>query len=147
MLKNYSFIAFIFLLIACSSDKEKVKQEDEIQPIKSELPDGFSDFYEQFHSDSSFQLSHVIFPLKGVNTMIDTMSQTSIDVEYFPENWKLHIPFVQDAGYNRSFTVLGDLVIENINDNMGLLNIERRWGIIDKDWNLIYYSQTQKAWQ
>ena len=79
--------------------------------------------------------------------MIDTMSQTSIDVEYFPENWKLHIPFVQDAGYNRSFTVLGDLVIENINDNLGLLNIERRWGIIDKDWNLIYYSQTQKAWQ
>ena len=147
MLKKYSFIAFIFLSIACSSDNEKVKQEDKIQPIKSELPDGFSDFYEQFHSDSAFQLSHVIFPLKGVNTMIDTMSQTSIDVEYLPENWKLHIPFVHDAGYNRSFTVLGDLVIESINDNMGLLNIERRWGIIDKDWNLIYYSQTQKTWQ
>lgn len=137
----------MFLLVACTNDKGIVKQVEENPQAQNELPDGFSEFYEQFHSDSAFQLSHVIFPLKGVNTMVDTMSQTSVDVEYLPENWKLHIPFVQDAGYNRSFKILGDIVIENITDNMGLLNIERRWGIIDNQWNLIYHGKTQKAWR
>jgi len=30
------------------------------------LPDDFKKFYEKFHTDSSYQMKHIIFPLEGI---------------------------------------------------------------------------------
>lgn len=145
MLRKYSWILIIIVIFqSCNESKES--QESEASPLSSELPDGFHNFYDTFHSDSTFQMSHIVFPLKGERTKIDTMEQVSFEVEHLEAEWKMHKPFAQDGGYNRNFQVMGDLVIENIVDNMGLLNIERRWGKVDTTWSLIFYGTTEKSW-
>ena len=143
MLKKYSFLMVLILLVSC---KKQVTETEETNPLKSELPVGFHAFYEQFHADSTFQLSHIVFPLKGEVTRIDSVNQVTADMAYTQDKWKLHRPFVNDGSYNREFVALGDIVIENIKDNMGLLNIERRWAKVGGDWNLIYYGSTEKSW-
>ncbi len=144
MLKNYKLI-FLFLVL-CSCNQNKISDSEQVKGNELTLPNGFREFYEAFHSDSSYQMNHIIFPLKGVRTRKDSMESLSLDIEYIPEKWKLHKPYVNDGSYSRTFTLFGDIVIENLIDNMGLLNIERRWAKIDTSWNLIYYGSTEKAW-
>ncbi|WP_235291076.1 hypothetical protein [Portibacter lacus] len=143
-MKKILFIALVVFLGACR--EEKTVQVEEEPVLSTELPQGFHDFYDQFHSDSNFQMQHIIFPLKGTATKKDSMETITLDKEYVAENWKLHKPFNADAGFNRSFTAMGDLVIEKMQDDMGLFTIERRWGKVDSTWSLIYYGTTEKTW-
>jgi len=149
MLKKINrFLVIVLLFTACNTAEDKVLEEDTSESIglSTELPEGFHDFYDRFHSDSSFQVDRVVFPLKGEMTKRDSMETLTLEKVYTEKDWKLHLPFNTDAGYSRSFTVLGDLVIEKIQDNMGLLTIERRWGKVDTTWSLIYYGTEEKSW-
>ncbi|WP_235299076.1 DUF4348 domain-containing protein [Portibacter marinus] len=148
MPKPFKLIIFCAcFLTSCNNSKPELQEEPVKESgLQTELPDGFHDFYDQFHSDSSFQMSHIVFPLKGEMTSRDSMETLTLEKTYVSDSWKLHRPFNMDAGYSRSFTVLGDLVIEKIQDNMGLLTIERRWGKVDSTWSLIYYGTEEKNW-
>ncbi len=146
MLRIFSLIIILLSLFSCKSENSEDVNAETAQEQKVQLPAGFHDFYDEFHIDSVFQMAHVAFPLKGRITKIDSIQEMNIDMEYEAADWKLHRPFVQDGSYNRSFAVLGDMVIENISDNMGLLNIERRWAKLDSVYNLIYYGTTEKSW-
>lgn len=145
MLKKISVIALILILLACSERKTDAEEINE-RGLSTELPDGFHDFYDRFHTDSAFQLDRIVFPLSGQLITKDSMETIAVEKTYTKEGWKLHRPFAVDNGYNRSFTVLGNLVIEKIQDNMGLLTVERRWGQVDTTWSLIYYGMEEKSW-
>jgi hypothetical protein len=132
-------------MVSCNNsgpDSEDVNMADQVS-----LPSDFRGFYDRFHSDSLFQISHIIFPLKGQRTMIDTMETLSLDLEYNLEDWKLHKPFVDNGSYERSFQFMGGLIMESMVDKMGLFTVERRWGKIDSSWNLIYYGTVERAWK
>jgi len=145
-MQNKISIFILLLILGCTSSEKPITIEETPSVLSSELPVGFHDFYDSFHSDSLFQLSHIVFPLQGQMTRRDSMETISIDKEYLEESWKLHKPFNSDAGYNRNFTVMGDLVIERMVDNMGLYTVERRWGKVDSTWSLIYYGTDEKSW-
>jgi hypothetical protein len=134
--------------IRCDNNKtpSDVGIEDTTQVLSSELPEGFHDFYDQFHSDSVFQMEHIVFPLKGEMIKKDSMETLSLEKVYEASTWKLHKPFKQEGGFSRNFTVMGDLVIEQMVDNMGLYTVERRWGLVDTTWSLIYYGTSEKTW-
>lgn len=141
-------ISFLFLLFlaACSGKQEASEVTESSSVLSTELPAGFHDFYDAFHSDSTFQLNHIVFPLEGKMVRKDSMETIALDKEYLAEDWKLHKPFKADAGFNRNFTVMGNLVIEKMADNMGLYTVERRWGMVDSTWSLIYYGTEEKSW-
>ena len=140
-------ILFLFILVSLISCKdENTSMVEETSVLSTELPEGFHEFYDKFHSDSLFQLSHIVFPLKGEMVQKDSMEVLSIEKVYEQDNWKLHRPFNAEAGYNRSFTAMGNLVIEKMQDDMGLLTIERRWGKVDTTWSLIFYGTTERSW-
>lgn len=147
MLKKYSFwiLVICITIVSCKSSSEESSTVPEDEVVDVRLPEGFHKFYEDFHSDSIFQLEHIIFPLKGQVAIVDTMEATSVEKIYTKDGWKLHKPFVQDGSYQRNFVVLGDMVIESIGDNMGLYQVERRWAKMDSTWNLIYYGTLEKT--
>lgn len=141
-------IVLLILAVSCENNKpsEDAAMVEDAQVLSSELPEGFHDFYDQFHSDSVFQMEHIVFPLKGAAVRKDSMETLSLDRVYEASAWKLHKPFKQDGGFDRNFTVMGDLVIEQMVDQMGLYTVERRWGRVDTTWSLIYYGTSEKTW-
>ena len=141
MQKNLKYLLILIMVsFACQS---KPTQTEEVAAV---LPEHFKRFYEDFHSDSIFQMAHIHFPLKAQQSYRDSSSILTIDTIYTEQTWTLHKPFIQDSGFEREFRVLGDLVTEITKDNMGLLSIERRWGVLDSSWYLIYYHTTRNQW-
>ena len=113
--------------------------EEEI--YESSLPDDFHIFYDKFHSDSSFQMNRILFPLKGQTKAIDS---TKIAQEIFwqQNQWILHKPFDSQHGtFERIFTNIGGIITETISANEGLFTLEKRYAKLSGDWHLIYYQE------
>ena len=61
--------------MACKKEKPVMPS-----PEGTSLPDDFQTFYDKFHTDSVFQMSHIIFPLQGQPSLTDTSA-------YIPDNF------------------------------------------------------------
>ena len=106
--------------------------------FQQSLPDDFHDFYNQFHTDSVYQLEHIIFPLKGFGKIIDEWEAQ--DLHWQKEGWKIHKPFdSQDGAFERVFTNVGGMVTEMISN--GLFTMEKRYAKLGGEWHLIYYQE------
>lgn len=138
--------SFLALMLYSCGNKTVSSNETEDHLTVTGVPSGFIDFYDEFHSDTTFQLNHIIFPLKGSFIRTDSTGIQKEDKIYDRETWAFHRSFVKDGSYNQSYQLLGDLLIEKISDNLGLLEIERRWAPMDSTWYLIYYGTIQKQW-
>jgi hypothetical protein len=128
------FIIIVAFNLSCKQDKVTDNEE-----IVVHIPDEFVDFHEKFHKDSTFQINHIIFPLSG-----KLGSQGEI-IFWSKENWVLHKEFDSSfSNYKRDYTVLDDLVIEKIFDNLNTFSMERRFAKVLGEWNLIYYNVVYK---
>lgn len=128
-------LILIFLLASC-------KPAPSLQPsppVPGKL--GFDDFYTRFHTDSLFQMSHILFPLEGLPEAMDT---TRYGEAYYwnKESWHLHHPFnPMDTAFERQFQVIDSTLIrEVIVHLMTGYRMERRFSFTGEDWQLIYYS-------
>ncbi len=135
-MEKYVSLGLLILIAiqSLSSCKEKAAPASDISDyISSDLPSDFLGFYQKFHSDSLYQISHVIFPLKEKEDK--SLWQLS--------EWRMHKPFDDLGGqYQQKFANLNGIIIENIYDVKGLFKMERRF-IKDTDgYNLIYYNFT-----
>ena len=112
------------------------EQEDESMP-----PD-FLAFYQRFHSDSVYQMEHIVFPLQGLPSMADDATLSANNYRWQKEDWVLHQPFENAEGeFSRRFTKINDeMVIENIELVGGGYGMQRRWSKSGEDWYLIYYA-------
>lgn len=111
----------------------------EATPTESALPADFHAFYDQFLTDSLYQMSHISFPLQGIKKSQDT---TKVGEEgiWQPEDWKLHKPFNDFGGtFERSFTNDSGIVTEYITGNGGMFSLEKRYAKLAGEWHLIYY--------
>ena len=127
-------ILLLAILTAITSCKENVKEESIIKSedvLTVDIPSDFVTFYNKFHSDSIYQMNHIVFPLAGKNE----------GVKWQKENWKLHKPFNdQNGAYQRTFDNFSGLIIETIVEKTGALKIVKSYNKTDDDYNLIYYS-------
>jgi len=149
-------IGFLFGVIATSIFfTAKLKKLTEGQSLAAQttaisqqemerLPEDFEQFYNQFHGDSSYQVSHILFPLRGLPTNADSLTITGGDFHWQAENWNLHQPFsTQKGAYSREFISLGDVITEEIYTKDGF-GMQRRFMKTDDEWFLIYYSAMNK---
>lgn len=120
----------IICLSACRHDKGQNATEDLSEMFSSELPEDFLSFYMRFHTDSLYQIEHVIFPL-----------QMKADSSYFyPEDWRMHRPFADQGGeYQQGFININGLIIEKIVSANQVFRMERRFSKSGGAYNLIYY--------
>lgn len=129
-------ISSVLLLITSCKNNEEGKAKELTEQEIVELPQGFVDFYTKFHEDSVYQVEHIAFPLQ---------TEDSAQM-YMKEEWVMHRPFNDFGGtYFRDFQAVGNMVIETMGDNSGLLMITRRFAKTSDGWRLIYYDQMKMA--
>jgi hypothetical protein len=106
-------------------------------------PDDFMIFYNKFHADSLFQVTHIAWPLRGeTSELVDSVNRRKL-VEWKPETWRMHHPLdLTDSDFKREWEVMGnELVIERIRYAAANYGLERRFTKRDDGaWELVYYS-------
>ena len=110
-----------------------------------DLPKDFLVFYQQFHTDSAYQIAHIQWPLKGekANRTAEGGSKKLL-ATWEPQDWvMLHLPDMSDAGLKRSYETISDvMVIERLQYPMVNFGLERQFYKDDQDqWQLIFYSE------
>jgi len=103
------------------------------------LPEDFYTFYDQYHTDSLFQLDRTVFPLKGLTKSADS-TRIADEILWQEDEWVLHRPFdSQNGTFDQKFTNLNGIVSELISARGGLFTIEKRYAKLSGEWQLIYY--------
>jgi len=131
----YSWISIVVLLLA--GCRPNVTQAPD-----NSLPIDFVQFYTKFHTDSSYQMSSIVFPL---NTKVPS---DSTDTNYWmPEEWKLHeLEGFSTEEYDHSFEKMADDYIIEVHKHKQVpFAVVRRWLKIKDDWKLSYYEVKQGA--
>lgn len=123
-------------LSSCKSNTDaSVNDSAEQEAVEEvEIPEDFLTFYHQFHEDSLFQKSHIIFPLAG----------KSESEKWTKENWVIHKSLAHSEAFKQSFENLHGVVTETLMENTGQYSVTRRFAKLGKDWNMIFYAQETK---
>jgi hypothetical protein len=126
----------VLLTVACK------KKETSNLPKDGSLPADFSTFYEKFHADTAYQMSHISFPLKGVPMHADSATIVEDDFYYEKPLWIMHKPMVlNDTFYTQQFFKLtDDMILERIIQKDVNFGMERRFVKLNNEWTLIHYT-------
>lgn len=130
----YTFLLFAIFL-SCKDNTPSIKD--------SGLPEDFISFYDQFHTDSAFQMSRIQFPLNGLPSgLTEEELAASRSFKWQKNDWVLHKPFNNtDDQFIRTFDpISNDIVIETIQLKSTDIKMQRRFAKLGDDWYLIYYS-------
>ena len=141
MLSRINVLSLMIICFLCScktvTENKTIVENTSIEENESFLSEEFTDFYDRFHSDSLYQLEHIVFPLEG-RTYDE--SNKPIAKSWTIENWVLHKPFNDMGGtFSRSYTEFGGIISEKIIDDRNISNMERRFSKINNKWHLIFY--------
>lgn len=117
----------VCLMMSC---KQAAPSNPPVEEIV-EIPEDFVPFYQAFHSDSLYQMEHILFPLKG----------QSDSTQWSQADWVMHHPIDNSSGeFRRSLDNFQGIIIETITHDKGLFNMVRRFAKLGDDWHLIYYN-------
>jgi hypothetical protein len=61
----FAFSALLLILLlhqGCKPKATVTENEPSEEAVPDTLPDDFVEFYDKFHTDSAYQLEHIIFP-------------------------------------------------------------------------------------
>lgn len=129
-MKTYLFLLPFLLCFACSNS---VTEDATQVETTTEIPADFQDFYQQFHTDSVFQMAHIQFPLQS-----PTGEGTTIRID--ADQWTIQRGIQPASGYTSHFTALtDDLIIEEIINPKDKTGLVRRFLRDGDSWKLIYY--------
>ncbi len=134
-------LTFSVFLANCKNKPQPLQQAK----AEGDLPKDFLDFYQKFHSDSTYQMAHIEWPLKGESGISqDTTAKRQL-TEWTPANWHLmHFPDTTMSTLKRSFETVGDvMVIERMSYPMVGFGYERQFYKEENgEWRLIYYAES-----
>jgi hypothetical protein len=137
--RNIFFLWLIFtgLLPACTQSTET--QEESL----AGLPAEFIMFYDQFLSDSAFQIAHISFPLQGLPGP-DNIDSNGAFIPWEKASWTIHKPIANSSDYVHTFDFLSDdLIVETIEERDAPIAMQRRYARMADGWHLIYYVDMQ----
>jgi len=121
-----------FLFLSCKPSIKQIENES--------LPEDFVEFFNLFHTDSLYQLEHISFPLEGVQKANDGPGDILVPINWEKNSWIMHKAFNSHNGsFERTFKIVGPIIIEEINDKNQFFSMERRFAKIRSEWHLIYY--------
>ena len=129
------FAACVLTLAACNLVAPPLKGSDG--------KENFEAFYQKFSTDSTFQVSRVLFPLQGLPP-IGERSDSVKEYYYTLDKWKMH-HLVDPNNHTISRHVEGDdsFKTEYVSMPYGYY-IERRFLRSGGSWMLVYYSGIQQ---
>lgn len=131
------------LFFSCKNEnantQDKSQKGEPIDILTVEIPSDFIPFYEQFHTDSLFQINHIVFPL----------AQKEDGTKWQRNQWIMHTPFDSQGGaFSRSFENFNGIIFEYIVEKSGAFKIEKRYSKTTDSYQLIYYTSkvTLEGW-
>ena len=147
--KQHGSFVFCFLILApviLDSCKKKASPDEaslseEVAP--DTLPDDFVAFYDRFHTDSQYQMDHIVFPLEGMPASTGDDDTLVTERFFWQRNeWKKHNHFTDPSNqFEHWYQVLDARIIEHWIKMKGTnLVMRRRFAKLDDEWFLIYYS-------
>ena len=135
-------IAAIFITISFFCCKSESNQsENHSEKVVSGIPD-FDAFYQKFHSDSIYQIEHIIFPLEGLPGQASDEDFSNPDFRWQKEDWVMHKGFqnINDE-YSIEFRPIDKaLMIEVIRHKPSNYIMKRNFAYMGDGWYLIYYA-------
>lgn len=139
---RYFIVALALFLTACNQRPEEENASSGKPASPVELPAGFADFYQKFHSDSIFQMEHIVFPLEGLPDNADSLTLANQDYRWLPENWRMQRQFdFEMSEFKREIIPLNEnMVLERILHQSGEFGMVRRFALVGDEWHLIYYA-------
>ncbi len=138
-MKYFAFFALV-LFFACNNNPQPPAAD--ASQTAAELPGGFTEFYQQFHADSAYQMAHIVFPLQGLPDNADSLTIASDNYHWQAESWKMMRPFdFQMSDFRRELHPFNEnVVVERIVHKSGEFGMVRRFAKVGGEWNLIYYT-------
>lgn len=138
-MKYLLFAVFGLLALGCGSDTNTAEFE---QATESSLPEDFKVFYQRFHSDSLYQMEHIMFPLEGLPDKADAATIAADTFRWTPENWRFQRSVDYEVSdFTRRIIPLNEVMVrEYIVHKTGEFGMERRFAKIGGEWYLIYYA-------
>ena len=137
-------LAFALLFIHCKNkDAQAPAAPAQGDPAMPELPEGFAEFYQRFHSDSLFQISHIVFPLEGLPDNADSTALANSDFRWTLDSWHMQhqVDFTMSEFKREIVPLTKSLVVERIYDPQKGLGMLRKFALVSGgEWNLIYYA-------
>lgn len=154
LLKYSAFIIFIVLFMGIVSCRQVKKDETGVNAKEANeisdhsefaaLPSDFREFYTMFHSDSTFQMEHIVFPVKGIPDRADPDDVADGDFYFTADQWILHKTFDLKANDISYINMNGMIIEERIVEKLYGLMIIRRFAKTSGGWQLIYYAGLNK---
>lgn len=128
------------LLLSCQQNPPALKKEE-----AAELPADFVSFYEKFHSDSTFQMAHISFPLEGYPMSPDSATLAN-NFRWSADKWVMHRSMMYaDSLYTRKFEMpMPTIITEVIIQKQTPYGTYRRFLKRDDGWYLIFYSDMNR---
>jgi len=137
MKNNILYLLLLTGLLAC---KPNTAPKEEVA-LPTSMPEGFSDFYQRFLTDSLYQMEHILFPLQGLPDRADSSTLASKKYQWQQESWRMHHPIESASGFSINIKPVTDTyVLEDIRHESGRYGMERRYAYMDDGWYLIYYA-------
>ena len=133
----------LLLFDSCAQKTPPVEEVQQESAAVDTLPDDFVAFYDRFHTDSQYQMDHIIFPLEGLpNSTGDGDTLSAQRFFWQRDDWKKHNHFTDPSHqFEHWYEVLNDRIIEHWVQMKGTdLVIRRRFAKMDDEWFLIYYA-------
>jgi len=94
-------ICLLLLFTACKERNSEVVSN----PNEVIIPDDFPDFYTKFHTDSVFQMEHIVFPLEG----------TPAGDKWQRDDWVIHKPIQGRPGeYVQNFDNFENIIVKKV---------------------------------
>ncbi|MCB0519254.1 MAG: hypothetical protein H6577_08530 [Lewinellaceae bacterium] len=138
---KYVFLFALALIFACKNNNTS-QPSDAGSTEQNDLPEGFAEFYQHFHSDSTFQMGHIVFPLEGLPNKADSTLLASGKFYWKAEDWKMQkaIDF-EMSEFRRELLPLNKMMVEeHIIHKNGQYGMVRRFARLGDEWQLIYYA-------
>lgn len=136
-----SFFFLLLLVLSCSNNTTQESPEIALEYSKKLGPE-FIDFYKKFHTDSSYQMEHIQWPLRGIP---DRQIAEGEAFYFQPDSWRMQKTIDPSSGYVSEFMMITEALVQenivNASDNTQLI---RRFLRDKNGWRLIYYQGVRK---
>lgn len=136
---KYAFV--IMMCIGVGACQSTPSAGEESVSLPDHLPEGFTDFYQRFLTDSLYQMEHILFPLQGLPDKADSTTLTSNTFRWEMKDWVLHRPIPPSSDFSVDLQLITETMVrERIRHASGQYAMERRYAYLDDGWYLIYYA-------
>jgi hypothetical protein len=147
-------ISIVLVTDGCNQKKIEKNKNIFINEVHSNIVDGketFDKFYQKFYSDSAFQISRVVFPLRIYNTNyidgFEDVKNQENDTFFIKNNemflkksgWIFIDSLTAVSNFEKTFEKQNFLIIESLNSKNEDIFYSREYQYIDGKWKLVSY--------